>query len=113
MDFFFCFHQLRDNYKPQFTLQQWIGGLILEQEAEKKLFWMSSMLESHLWNLFYKEAKSWDSTTRFRIWQFQTLALKQYLQMHLVAKRVILGNDYRGFLKEWVKIFLMSPRSPL
>jgi hypothetical protein len=47
-------------------------GLILKYEAEKALVWMSSMSESHWWYLFYKEVKSWDSTTWFRIWQFQT-----------------------------------------
>jgi hypothetical protein len=34
------------------------------------------MLESHWGYLFYKELKSWDSSTWFRIWQFQTPGLK-------------------------------------
>jgi hypothetical protein len=40
----------------------------------KSTFWMSSMSEGLCWNLFHKEEKSWDSTTWFRIWQFQTPA---------------------------------------
>jgi hypothetical protein len=34
-----------------------------------------------------KKVKSWDSTTCFRLWQFQTPAWKRYLQMHLLAER--------------------------
>ncbi len=37
---------------------------------------MSSMSESHWLYLFHKEVKSWDSTTWFRIWRFQTPGLK-------------------------------------
>jgi hypothetical protein len=33
-------------------------GLILEQEAEKALIWLSSMSESHWWYIFHKEVKS-------------------------------------------------------
>ncbi len=47
------------------------------------------MSESHWWYLFHKEVKSWDSTTWFRILQFQTPAWKRYLQMHLPTERFI------------------------
>jgi hypothetical protein len=90
-------------------------GLILEWEAEKALIWMSSMAaESHWWHLFHKKVKSWDSTTRFRIWQFQTPAWKQYLQMHLLAERFVFffAGDNRDFLKEGVKAYLIAPISP-
>ncbi len=42
----------------------------------KALIWLSLMSESHWWYLFHKEVKSWDSTTWFRIWLFQTPAYK-------------------------------------
>jgi hypothetical protein len=43
-------------------------GLGLEYKAKKKsLLWMKLMSESHWWNLFNKDVKSWDSTTCFRI----------------------------------------------
>jgi hypothetical protein len=51
--------------------------------------WMSSMSESHLWYPFHKKVKSCDSTTWFRIWQFQTPAWKWYLQMHLLVERLV------------------------
>jgi hypothetical protein len=40
----------------------------------KTLSIMSSMSESHLWNLFHKTVRSRDSTTLFIICQFETLA---------------------------------------
>ncbi len=50
-------------------------GLILDYKKSKKAFIrMSLMQESHWRYLFHKEAKSWDSTTWFRICQFQTKA---------------------------------------
>ncbi len=72
-------------------------GLILESEAERALIWMSSMSESHWRYLFHKEGKSWDSTTWFRIWQFQTPPQKLYLQMHLLAERLVFWGWWSGF----------------
>ncbi len=54
-----------------------------------------------MWSTVFHKEMSWDSTTGFRIWQFPNQALKQYLQMHLLAERF--GGDDRGFsLKEGV-----------
>jgi hypothetical protein len=47
------------------------------------------MSESHRWYIFRKEVKSWDSTTWFRIWLFQTQAWKRCLQMHLVGEQLV------------------------
>ncbi len=67
-------------------------------KADKKAFiWLSSMSESQCWHLFHKRVKSWDSTTWFRIWQFQTRAWKRYLQMHLLAKRFVFWKWWSGF----------------
>ncbi len=54
-------------------------------------------VRSHWWYLFYNEEKSWDSTTWFRIWQFQTLVQNRYLQKHLLAERLILWSWWSGF----------------
>ncbi len=62
---------------------------------------MSSMSESHWWYLFHKEVKSLDSTTWFRIWQFQTLASKAVSSNASPGWTVrFLGGNDRGFLKE-------------
>ncbi len=80
----------------------------------KTLIWLSSMSESHWWYLFHKEVKSWASTTWFRIWKFQTLASKLYLQMHLLVEPfVFLGLMIAVFLKEGVKTYSMASISPL
>jgi hypothetical protein len=84
-------------------------GLILEKETEKTLIWLSSMSESHWCYLFHKEVKSWDSTTWFRLWQFQTSTWKRYLQMHLLTERFFFRCDAWGFLKHGVKTYLMAP----
>ncbi len=82
---------------------------------------MSSTSGSHWWYLFHKEVKSWDSSSWFTIWRFQTPAQKRYLQTHLLAERFvffffIVGDD-RGFPKEGVKTYLTAvpislPKSP-
>jgi hypothetical protein len=72
-------------------------GLILGYKAEDELILMSSMSESRWWCLLYKEWKSYDSTTWFRIWQFQTPAWKRYLQMHLLAERLAFKGWWSGF----------------
>jgi hypothetical protein len=59
--------------------------------------------------VFHKEVKSWASTTWFRIWLFQTPTWKLYLQMHLLAERLLFGGDDRGFLKEGVSSYRMAP----
>ncbi len=53
---------------------------------------MSLMSESHWWCVFRIEVKSWASTIWFRIWQFLSSAWKQYLPMHLLAKRFVFGG---------------------
>ncbi len=70
------------------------------------------MSESHWRNLFHKEVKSWDSTTWFKIWQFQTPAWKRYLQMHLLAERFAFWGDDRGFLKVGIKTYPIAQMSP-
>ncbi len=64
-------------------------GLILEQEVEKAHIWMSSMSGTNWCRLFHKDVKSWDSSTWFRIWNYQTPAEKKYLHMHLLAERFV------------------------
>ncbi len=48
---------------------------------------------------FTKKVKSWDSTTCFRIWQFQTPAWKRYLRMHLLAERFVFWGLWSRFSK--------------
>jgi hypothetical protein len=60
----------RDHLKPRYALQE-NGGQF--GDGYKKLrrtlfFWMSSISESHWWNLLHKEVKSWDFSTWF--WWF-------------------------------------------
>ncbi len=45
--------------------------------------------------------KSWDTTTWFRIWQFQTPAWKRYLQKHLLARRFVSWGWWSGFSERW------------
>ncbi len=48
--------------------------------------------------VIHRDRKSWDSTTWFRIWQFQTSAWTRYLQMHLLAEQFfLLGGSWSGF----------------
>ncbi len=61
------------------------------------------MSESHWWYLFHKEVKSWDSTTWFRIWQFQTPAETLYLQMHLLAERFVFRGWWSWFFERGCK----------
>jgi hypothetical protein len=58
------------------------------------------MSESHWWHLLHREVKSGDWTTWFRIWQFQNVAWKRYLQMHLLAEQFVFWWDDRGYPKE-------------
>ncbi len=46
---------------------------------------------------FYKDVKSWKSSTWFKIWQFQTGVWKRYLQIHLVAERLVFLGWWSGF----------------
>ncbi len=73
---------------------------------------MSSLAESRWWHLFHKEVKSWDSTTWFRIWQFQTPTEKRCFQLHLLAEQFVSWRWWSGF-SERVKTYLMAPMSPL
>ncbi len=66
--------KLRVNSKPRFAFQQWNRGWYCDKKLKKAPIGMSSMSENHWWYLFHKEVKSWDFTTWFRIWQFQTRA---------------------------------------
>jgi hypothetical protein len=61
--------------------------------------WLSSKLRSHWWYPFHKKStrKSWDATTWFIIWQFQTPTWKQYLQSHLLAERFVFWWWWSGF----------------
>ncbi len=105
--------KLRDNLKPPFAFQQWNRDKSWNKKLKKALIWLSSTPESHWWYLFHKKVKSWDSTTWFRIWQFQTSALKLYLQRHLLAEQIVIKDDDQDFLKEGVKPNLMAPIPPL
>jgi hypothetical protein len=58
-------------------------------EKKTHIWMMSSMSWSNWWFLSYKEVKSWDSTTCFRIWQYQTSAWRRYLQMHLLDDQFV------------------------
>jgi hypothetical protein len=84
---------------------------MLWQKMKEELLQIIYTSESYY--LFHKWVKSCNSTSWFRIWQFQTHAWKLYLQMHLLAERFVFGGDERGFLKEGVKAFLTAPMSPL
>ncbi len=61
------------------------------------------MLGSHRWYLFHKEVKSWDSTTWFRIWKFQTLAWKRYLHMHLLTEHLIFWGRWSVFSERGIQ----------
>ncbi len=76
-------------------------------KIKKALIWLSVMWESYWWHIVCEKVKSWDFTTWFRIWQFQTPAWKWYLQIHLLAERFGFGVDNWGFLKEGVKTYQM------
>ncbi len=67
-------HQLPDDSKLTLAFQKWKKqGVNPEIRSRKQaLIWLSSMSGSHWWYLFYKEVESWNCTTSFRIWQFQT-----------------------------------------
>ncbi len=81
---------LRNNFKPRFAFERWNRDYSWNKKLKKKTpIWISLMSENHWWYLFHKEVKSWDSTTWFRIWQFQTSAWKLCLQMHLLAERFV------------------------
>ncbi len=59
------------------------------RKPRKALICMRSMWENHWWYLFHKKVKSWDSTTWFKIWQFQTTAWERYLQVHLQDEKFV------------------------
>ncbi len=82
------------------------------KKMTKVLTWMSSILESHRCYLFYSEEKSYDCTTWFRIWQFQTPAQIGVFKWISWLNGLLFGIDDRGLLKEVVKSFLMAPTSP-
>ncbi len=63
--------------------------------AELALIRLSSMSKSH-WYPFQKEVKSWEPTTLFKVWQFQTLAEKRYLQIHFLDERFIFREVMSG-----------------
>jgi hypothetical protein len=85
------------NLLPSSRLETSIHPGILVKKLIKALNWLSSLSPSHSWYLSDGEVNSWDSTTWFRIWQFQTPALKWYLQMHLVAENFISWGWWRFF----------------
>ncbi len=61
------------------------AGVNLGIGSWKSTYLIELKVRKHWWYLFHKEVKSWESTTWFRIWQFQTPAWNRYLQTHLVA----------------------------
>ncbi len=67
------------------------------------------MLKRHWRYLLHKEGNSRDSTTWFRVWQFQTPDKKFYFQMHILTERFVFEYDIRGFLGDWVKMYPMAP----
>ncbi len=71
----------------------------------KTLIWMSVMSKSRWWYLFRKEVKSWDLTTWFRNWQFQTPAWSVIFKCISRLNGSFLGDD-RGFVKEGVELDL-------
>jgi hypothetical protein len=79
----------------------------------KALISLTSISESHWWNLFHKEVKSWESTTWHSNLTISNPGLKRYPQMHLLAERLVFVCNDRGFLKEGVKTCVMAPISPL
>jgi hypothetical protein len=95
--------KLRDNFKPRFAFQQQNSGYARNKKLKKKKTLISLSLlmsESHWWHLLHREVKSGDWTTWFRIWQFQNVAWKRYLQMHLLAEQFVFWWDDRGYPKE-------------
>ncbi len=65
----------------------------------RALIWMSLMSKSRWWYLFHEEVKSRDSTAWFRIWQFQTSALK------VVSSNASPGWTVRFFFSAMIEIF--------
>jgi hypothetical protein len=64
------------------------------------------MSERHWWYLFQEEVKSWDSTTWFRMCQFQTLAKKRHLQRHLLT-------ELSAFLGVMIGVFWKRESRPI
>ncbi len=57
------------------------------------------MSVSHSWCSFHKLVKTWDSTTWFIIWHFQTPAQKLYNQMRFLAERFHILAWWSAFSK--------------
>jgi hypothetical protein len=81
-----------------FKTQIRFPAVIQEWEPEKcTLLIELDVKEPYWWDLFPKEVKRRDSTTWFRICQFQTPAKKGYLQMHLLAEWFVFWVWWSGF----------------
>ncbi len=63
---------------PTYRLRRTLSSV--SSSSSGAVIWMSSMSKNHSWNLFHKGPNSWDSTTWFRIWQFQTLAERRFFE---------------------------------
>ncbi len=108
--------ELAWKFQTQIAFQQWNRGSSWNKKLTSAFIWTRSMSESHWWYLFHKAVKSWDSTTWFRIWRFQTLGFKS------VSSKASSGwtigfffffffDDDRGFLRERLTN-LMAPKLP-
>ncbi len=89
---FFSVRKLRGNFKPRFAFysnKPPVNAGIRTKKLKNALLWLCSMSENDCLYLFQREVDSWDSTTWFRIRQFQTTAGKRCLQMNLLDKRVV------------------------
>ncbi len=99
-DVYFSFPNLACHFQIPirfFTVKQ---GLILGWELrswKNFLIWLSFMLESHWWNIFHKEFKSWNYTVWFRTWKFQTPALKSLSPKAFRGWMVHLLGVWSGF----------------
>ncbi len=69
--FFFCARELSN---PDFLSSSETANNPGIRSWKNIFVWLNSTLESHWWYQLHKEAKIWDSTTWFRIWQLQTPA---------------------------------------
>jgi hypothetical protein len=106
----------RDNFKSRIDFQVWNRGVNSGIRSWKKLNWLRLMSVKSLVIFIsqrMKEVKSRESTTWFRVWQFQTPPTwKRYLQTHLLAEWFFFGGHDRGLLTEGVKTYLKTPTSP-
>ncbi len=73
---------------------------------------MCSIWEGHLLYLFYKEVKSWDSTTWFTIRNFKPRLKSSIFKCRCWLKSTFSEGDDQVLLKERVEAYLMAPMLP-